>query len=110
MTPEQIQRLKEMTLWLIQNPAIEESFCGECYAPQGEEILEILQKLKERGYDELLMLFIMRCQVTYEGQRALERFCAAQLFDSALRSGAEPLLHDFESLLSDEINRTKQRR
>ena len=110
MTPEQTRHLEEMALWLIQNPGVEESLCAECFTAKGEEILSILQTLRKRGYYELLMLFLMRSQVTYEGQRALERFCAAHLIQEAGRVGADALLNDLEALLAEEIDLHKAKK
>ena len=109
MTPEQSRRFKEMAGWLIQHPGIEESLCAECFTAQGDEILSILRQLRAKGYYELLMLFLMRSQITIEGQRALERLCATYLMQEAERTGIDTLLNDLEALLADEIEQQKSR-
>ena len=103
MTPEQFRRFGEMALWLIQNPGIEESLCAECFDTHGEDQLCILRELRERGYYEFLLLFIMRSQYTHEGGRALERLCLSLLLKEADRVGMEKLLADYEALLTEEV-------
>ncbi|MBQ8389999.1 MAG: hypothetical protein IJX52_03365 [Oscillibacter sp.] len=105
MTPEQTQHLEQMTLWLIEHPKIQEALCSECFSPKGGEILDAFRKLKSQGYYELLTLFLMRSQVTYEGQRALDRFCVTHLTREAGRVGPDSLLEELEALLSEEIQR-----
>lgn len=109
MAPEQIQRLEEMALWLIRHPEVEESLCAECFSPEGDEMLEVLRALKERGYYELAMIFMMRSQVSREAQRAIERFCTKHLIKEAGRIGIHALLEDYEGILADEIEQRKER-
>ena len=104
---EQTARLIEMAEWLMEHPWYRMELCHEDKIPiNDEEFLKIFRALEERGYYELMLVFLLKQSWDLDSvSQALHRFWTRRVFADWEKRGSAALFREFRELVEMEAVR-----
>lgn len=102
MDKMQTNRLLEMLVWLVENPADRAALAGEDPL-SARDVLTIMEKLEGKGYYEFLLILLLRAQVDYTVERAMAVYLAGQIKEVLEQGSIQQELSTFKIILQTEM-------
>lgn len=107
---EYTERIIEMTDWLVSHSWYRSEICNEGYVINNERFLEIFQALEEKGYYELLLVFLIKQSYELDAVRdTLIKFWTSRVFSDWKRLGTASLSQEFRERFQQELHHAKEK-